>query len=124
MSKKQLSVALVLVAGLCLVGFTRLRHPGAPPEEARPLLITSTIGATSAFLFVVDPLTRNLAAYEATPGDGGGLRLLGARKIEHDLELARYRDRSEYSFEQLGRLKGQATGEPAETNAPEARDGS
>ncbi len=36
-------------------------------------------------LFVVDPGVKRLVAYEAIPGPDGGLRLLGARKIEYDL---------------------------------------
>lgn len=128
MNPRHATFALLAAAGLCLLGFAR--WPDRRPEAARsdeapasPLLITSTIGAASAFLFVVDPVTRNLAAYEATPGEAGGLRLLGARKIEHDLELAKFRDRSEYTFEELGRLKGTADGTP-ETNAADKRDGS
>ncbi len=120
MNPRHATFALLAAAGLCLLGFAR--WPEAPRREevpASPLLITSTIGAASAFLFVVDPVTRHLAAYEATPGDAGGLRLLGARKIDHDLELAKYRDRSEYTYEELGRLKG-----AAETNAADKRDGS
>ncbi len=83
-------------AGLIGLGLARSPMEG---EVARgSLLMTSSIGATSSIAFILDPVTMNLAAYEATPGDNGGLRLLGARKIEHDLELVKYRDLSEFSF--------------------------
>jgi len=104
-----------LLAALLLLGFA---GRSTPEGADRGLLIHSTIGGASAFLFVVDPQTRNLAAYEATPGENGGLRLLGARKIEHDLELKKYRDLSAYSAEELGKLKGAIDGDgkaPPET---------
>lgn len=106
-------VALVLLAGLGALGLARLPARATSPSgagESGPLLVTSSLGATSAILFVLDPTTRNLSAYEATPGDNGGLRLLGARKIEHDLELAKYRDRSEYSYFDLRDKKNEVGG--------------
>jgi len=108
-------LGLVLLAGLGGLGLARLPGGSGPAAEGGPILVTSSLGATSAILFVLDPGTRNLAAYEATPGEAGGLRLLGARKIEHDLELAKYRDLSEFSFFQLRDRKrqGGGDGEPA-----------
>jgi hypothetical protein len=108
-----------ILAALLLLGFAAR----STPEESRgALLIHSTIGGASAFLFVVDPVTRNLAAYEATPGENGGLRLLGARKIQHDLELKKYRDLSAYSAEELEKLKG-AIEADAGAAAKEGRSG-
>jgi hypothetical protein len=105
--KSWLPVLLVLVAGAIGLGLGRLPSAAAAPEGGQ-LLLSSTIGATSAFVFVLDTGTRNLAAYETTPGENGGLRLLGARKIEHDLELAKYRDLSEFSFFDLRDKKNEA----------------
>ncbi len=127
MNPRRTTLAVLTVAGLCLLGMARWSDSDTERRDdaaGSKLLISSTIGATSAFLWVVDPETRNLAVYEATPGDAGGLRLLGARKIEHDLDLAKFRDRSEYSFEELGRLKKTAAGGPEETKAADKRDGS
>ena len=98
----------LLVAAFCLLaGFALARiaspspRPDGPAVEGGGLIVSSSFGATSAVLFVVDPVTRSLAAYEALPGEKGGVRLLGARRIEHDLELAKYRDLSEFSYFEL-----------------------
>lgn len=104
-------LALVIAAGL--IGLGLGKGPASQSEEGSsrgPLLVTSSLGATSAILFVLDPETRYLAAYEATPTENGGLRLLGARKIEHDLELAKYRDLSEFSFFDLRDRKSEVAG--------------
>ena len=99
-------LGLVLLSGLAGLGLARL--PSAEGGNGGPLLVTSSLGATSAILFVLDPSTRYLTAYEASPGENGGLRLLGARKIEHDLELAKYRDLSEFSYFELRDKKHEA----------------
>ena len=100
---RPLLVILLGLLGALTLGLAIGPQEPQPAEDdpETPLLVTSTLGATSALLFVVDPRTRTLAAYEAFPGEEGGLRLLGARKIEHDLHLTRYRDASEYSFAEL-----------------------
>lgn len=113
--QKNLSlVALVVVAGLAGMGLSRLPPRSEQGSGGGQLLISSSIGATSATLFVLDPATKYLAAYEAVPGENGGLRLLGARKIEHDLELAKYRDLSEFSFFDLREKKGEVGGNPVD----------
>jgi len=99
------TIAMILGAALLGLGLARLPVSRDAPQDTRPLLVHSSLGVTSAILFVLDPTTSNLAAYEAIPGENGGLRLLGARKIEHDLELKKYHDRSEYSFDDLSERK-------------------
>lgn len=128
MNPRSTMFALLVAAGLCLLGFARWPSAASGGEAGPTLLISSTIGGASAFLFIVDPATRNLAAYEAIPGEQGGLRLIGARKIEHDLELQKFRDLSAYSAEELGRLKGAADGskedKAKESSATDKRGGS
>ena len=126
--KSMLPVALAVIAGLAGLGLGRLpgraADPAAAPERGE-LLMSSTIGATSAFLFVLDTGTRNVAAYEATPGENGGFRLLGARKIEHDLELANYRDLSKFSFFELRDKKNEVGGDKgsgADAKSSQAED--
>jgi len=107
-------ILLVLVTG-ALVGVSPLGESAdSEPQavKAAPLLVTSSLGATSAVLFVLDPESRTLAAYEAVPGTEGGLSLLGARKIDHDLRLTSYRDLSEFSHADLREQyeKGQGSG--------------
>lgn len=92
-----LLVLLLLALGF-LVGAT---SPIPRQADLGPLLVTSSLGATSAVLFVVDPDSGTVASYEATPGETGGLRLLGARRIDYDLRLSKYRDQSEFSFSEL-----------------------
>jgi hypothetical protein len=104
-TSRQKTIAMVLGAALLGLGLARLPVTRDAPLDTRPLLVHSSLGVTSAILFVLDPTTSNLAAYEAIPGENGGLRLLGARKIEHDLELKKYHDRSEYSFDELSERK-------------------
>ena len=105
MTSRNKTIALVLGAALLGLGVARWPTTREGAVDNRPLLVTSSLGVTSAILFVLDPTTSNLAAYEAIPGENGGLRLLGARKIEHDLELKKYHDRSEYSFDELSERK-------------------
>jgi hypothetical protein len=110
---------MLLGAALLGLGLSRLPVSREAAADTRPLMVTSTLGATSAILFILDPTTSNLAAYEAMPGENGGLRLLGARKVEHDLELKKYRDRSEYSFDDLAERKQRdAAGQGNEGKVP------
>ena len=109
---------LLFAAGFALAGRlldgAEARAEPLPAAQEGDLLVTSTLGATSSMLFVVDPKARTLAVYEAVPGaeEASGLRLVGARKIAADLRLTRYRDQSEFSYSDLqegyesGRLPG------------------
>ena len=97
-SGRTVLVVLVLVALGFLLGAAK---PVPPEADLGPLLVTSSLGALSAVLFVVDPKSGTVASYEATPGEDGGLRLLGARRIDYDLRLTKYRDQSEFSYAEL-----------------------
>ena len=57
-------------------------------------------------LYVVDTNTRQLAVYEARGGSAGQRRivLVGVRRIDLDLQLPSYNDRSEYEYDDLKRL--------------------
>lgn len=119
MTSRHKTLAMLLGAALLGLGLSRLPVSREAAADTRPLMVTSTLGATSAILFILDPTTSNLAAYEAMPGENGGLRLLGARKVEHDLELKKYRDRSEYSFDDLAERKQRdAAGQGNEGKVP------
>ncbi len=89
--------AWALLAALGVIAW----KSASSPAPGSPLIATSSLGASSAVLFLVDPDSRTLAAYEAIPGEEGGLRWLGARKIDHDLKLTKYRDFSEFSYSEL-----------------------
>lgn len=57
----------------------------------------------SSILYLVDTERRQLAVYQASGGTDSmqGLKLVGARKIDLDLQLEGFNDKSEYSFEEL-----------------------
>lgn len=57
----------------------------------------------SSILYLVDTVNRQLAVYQANGGSAStqGVKLVGARRIDLDLQLNGWNDRSEYSFEDL-----------------------
>jgi hypothetical protein len=98
---RQTNRAWIVLIVLCALLTSAVVWQSETEGASDVLLVTSSLGANSAVLFVVDPQSRRMVAYEATPGPDGGVRLLGARKIEHDLLLSRYRDQSELTLDQL-----------------------
>ncbi len=59
----------------------------------------------ASILYLVDTVNRQLAVYQANGGSAStqGIKLVGARRIDLDLQLDGWNDRSEYSFEDLER---------------------
>jgi hypothetical protein len=57
----------------------------------------------SSVLYLIDTQNRQLAVYQANGGSEStqGLKLIGARRIDLDLKLYGFNDKSEYSFEEL-----------------------
>lgn len=115
--------------------------PSGPeePSEAAPIVYTEPGGASSAnngfiavtgsygigtqVLYLIDTNTRQLAVYEARGGSEGNRRvvLVGARRIDLDLQLPSYNDRSEYEYDDLKKLfdrRGKKS-RPAQTGQPE-----
>jgi hypothetical protein len=97
--------------------------PTPTPEPAQPIVYTEDNGQSSAaangflavtgsygvgtsVLYLVDTNTRQLAVYEARGGsmDQRRIVLVGARRIDLDLQLRGYNDRSEYEYDQLQQL--------------------
>jgi hypothetical protein len=70
------------------------------------IAVTGSYGVGTSVLYVVDTNTRQLAVYEARGGSAGQRRivLVGARRIDLDLQLPSYNDRSEYEYDDLKRL--------------------
>jgi hypothetical protein len=65
--------------------------------------VTGSYGVGTSVLYVIDTVNRQLAVYEAR---GGGteqrrVMLVGARRIDLDLQLEGYNDRSEYEYRRL-----------------------
>jgi len=71
------------------------------------IAVTGSYGVGTSVLYVLDTNTRQLAVYEARGGSAGSrkLFLVGARRIDLDLQLIGYNDDSEsqVSYEQLQR---------------------
>jgi hypothetical protein len=65
--------------------------------------VTGSYGMGTSVLYLVDTVNRQLAVYEARGGSAEQRRvvLVGARRIDLDLQLEGYNDRSEYEYEQL-----------------------
>ncbi|MBI5363959.1 MAG: hypothetical protein HZA53_12320 [Planctomycetes bacterium] len=64
----------------------------------------------SSVLYLVDTQNRQLAIYQASGGSEStqGVKLIGARRIDLDLKLYGFNDKSEYSFEELEKRFDQA----------------
>lgn len=68
--------------------------------------VTGSYGVGTSVLYLVDTVNRQLAVYEARGGSSEQRRIVfvGARKIDLDLQLERYNDRSEYDYRDLRKL--------------------
>jgi hypothetical protein len=116
-------VGLVLLASLTSAAVTLALAPRAqqnPPQTGPDPVATFPALATSdsndrmiavtgidmtgtSILYVIDTQSRQLAVYQANGGAASmqSLKLVGARRIDLDLQLYGYNDESEYSFEDL-----------------------
>ncbi|MCA8975715.1 MAG: hypothetical protein KDC98_13415 [Planctomycetes bacterium] len=65
--------------------------------------VTGSYGVGTSVLYVLDTVGRQLAVYEARGGSTEQRRvvLVGARKIDLDLQIESYNDRSEYDYPRL-----------------------
>lgn len=119
------TVGLVLLASLTSAAVTLALAPRVPqgtgtpqtgpdPVATFPALATSDsndrmIAVTgidmtgTSILYVIDTQSRQLAIYQANGGASSmqSVKLVGARRIDLDLQLYGYNDESEYSFEDL-----------------------
>lgn len=67
------------------------------------LAVTGSYGVGTSVLYVIDTVNRQLAVYEARGGSTEQRRIafVGARRIDLDLQLEGYNDRSEYDYRRL-----------------------
>jgi len=70
------------------------------------IAVTGSYGVGTSVLYVIDTVNKQLAVYEARGGSPSAARLflVGARRIDLDLQLRGYNDLSEYDYEGLTRL--------------------
>lgn len=98
--------SLVIVALLVAVGF--LARGGTDQALARlngadsnsdMIAVTGQYGNGTSVLWVIDTKSKQLASYRSI--NGSTIELVGARRIEHDLKLISYRDRTPDAFKPL-----------------------
>lgn len=95
----------------------------------RMIAVTGTDITGASILYLVDTVGYQLAVYQAVGGSDStqGIRFVGARRIDLDLQLQGYNDRSQYPYKKLreafvdkGLLPG--SGAPAVSVPAEAGD--
>ncbi len=76
---------------------------GTADSNGQMIAVTGVDVTGSSILYLVDTKNRQLAVYQANGGSSStqGLRLVGARRIDLDLELQGYADKSEYGYREL-----------------------
>jgi len=78
-------------------------YPGSDSNSNnRFVAVTTPIGSGESVTFVLDAETEQLAVYRFQRDKG--LMLVAARKIDYDLKLSGFNDRSEYTREELKAL--------------------
>jgi hypothetical protein len=85
---------------------TTVIHPpafGNADSNGRMIAVTGVDLTGSSILYVIDTQTRQLAVYQAQGGGAStqSVKLVGARRIDLDLQLYGYNDQSEYKYEAL-----------------------
>jgi hypothetical protein len=88
---------------------------GAPGQANGFIAVTGSYGVGTSVLYLIDTVNRQLAVYEARGGSRSMRRvvLVGARRIDLDLQLEGYNDESEYSYAALlRRFEESAAGQP------------
>lgn len=76
---------------------------GAADSNHRMIAVTGVDLTGQSVLYLVDTIDKQLAIYQASGGGTGtsGVRLVGARRIDLDLALHGYNDKSEYKYKDL-----------------------
>jgi len=76
---------------------------GASSSANGFVAVTGSYGVGTSVLYLIDTVNRQLAVYEARGGSTEQRRvvLVGARRIDLDLQLESYNDRSEYEYDRL-----------------------
>lgn len=124
------SVGGLLVAGLALAALGFARAPQGnpplvvtPPQETqsfypltpasstadsnnRMVAVTGVDITGASILYLVDTVNYRLAVYQANGGSTSsqGIKLVGARRIDLDLQLDGLNDKSDYTYKDLRRM--------------------
>lgn len=136
---------LVAGLGLCALGMARSTVQAPPPAQQPPktqivpvttaanadsnnrmIAVTGTDITGASILYLVDTVNNRLAVYQAQGGADGsrGISFIGARRIDLDMQLDGWNDRSEWTYKKLkdefskkGLLPGNAAAAPADRNS-------
>ena len=113
------STGWVLAAGFALVAIGLARGAQDPPQSQVPLVGAPVIGMAdsnnrmiavtgidvtgSSILYLVDTVNYHLAIYQANGGSAStqGVKLVGARRIDLDMQLDGLNDKSKYTYREL-----------------------
>ncbi len=76
---------------------------GMPSSNGRMIAVSGIDVTGASILYVIDTQDPHLAVYQANGGSGStqGVELVGARRIDLDLKLDGFNDKSEESFKSL-----------------------
>ena len=76
---------------------------GTADSNEQMIAVTGIDLTGSYILYLVDTQKKQLAIYQATGGTDSmqGVKLVGARRIDLDLQLEGFNDRSQYPYEEL-----------------------
>jgi hypothetical protein len=79
---------------------------GTADSDGRMIAVTGPDVTGGGVLYLIDTETRQLACYQAVGGTGSqsGIRLVGARRVDLDLQLIGFNDRSKHSYSDLEKL--------------------
>ena len=87
---------------------------GTSDSNGEMIAVTGIDVTGSSILYLIDTKGRHLAVYQANGGTEStqGLKLVGARRIDLDLELEGYFDKSEYPYRELQKKFSELTKDP------------
>lgn len=76
---------------------------GTADSNGSMIAVTGIDLTGASILYLIDSQSKHLAIYQATGGAPGsqGVKLIGARRIDLDLQLDGLNDRSEYTVQEL-----------------------
>jgi len=89
---------------------------GTADSNGSMIAVTGIDLTGASILYLVDTQTKHLAIYQATGGteSSQGVKLVGARRIDLDLQLDGLNDKSQYSVQELERKFAEIGGAPAD----------
>ena len=89
---------------------------GTADSNGTMIAVTGIDLTGASILYLVDTQTKHLAIYQATGGteSSQGVKLVGARRIDLDLQLDGLNDKSQYSVQELERKFAEIGGAPAD----------